>query len=821
MTVTAAEMQTGTLIEGTLWMADWPVSTAYSWFDYAGTETLYPANLVTAATNGLEKFTIKELILPFSDKKPVPTSGLINFTAYLAKTSLTSLESALSVTEMTEVANVTIDFSNLADPKGAKIVLDQPFVMEGGSGLIAAIQTVKIEAPSEDVFFEKTEPIGVYPEMTGKYMYGYRGNSTQDFTEASVDGKLMLSMQIGYVEGDDGGGDEPVKTVDLVANSITGPLTNVYFDKKYEYTVNLGNLGDKPADGYTLEVINVEDNTVLATVTEGARVVPGMNVDVNCDVTFTKPGTYRLAAKVSLEEDTNADNNQCEPIDVTVTTLPYKAVSVTGPSTLKAGEEGSFTFTVANQGEAALTEYNVKVLLLQANMPDVTIYEATGEEIAAGETKEYPFTYTFPLGGSYNLKGVVTVTDSEPSETPEFPIEITLDKLTPVITGTYPTLEGATTPYDSHVLERNNLNSASQLLYPASYFGDHKQPYQIQSLTFHANDEYTTIEPLPIKIYMAQTDRTTGYVNKDPSTLVPDEGFVLVYDGTWQIPNTASPQEIRFDLQNLFELENGKSLVINIIGHGKETVPAYIYMNTTDEVYRIFSYAGGPVNNDYSIYSAAKVFAYDKLLPCITFGYALAPLPAQVDVAVNKLDVRNASGDDIYAGSEVTFVVDLENKGTVDVEEYDIELLQLADETDGEPTVLKSYPFDEPLATASTASKRIKYTFAQAGTYMLAARVAVDGDVDADDNTSPVITLDVKEDPSGIDNVAAEGEMVYNAFTSTLSVNVGAGRLTVADLDGRVVATCDVEGASEIALPLGNGIYVVSLNGKKLKIQIK
>ncbi|MDE7031834.1 MAG: hypothetical protein K2O79_01355, partial [Muribaculaceae bacterium] len=166
---------------------------------------------------------------------------------------------------------------------------------------------------------------------------------------------------------------------------------------------------------------------------------------------------------------------------------------------------------------------------------------------------------------------------------------------------------------------------------------------------------------------------------------------------------------------------------------------------------------------------------------------------------------------------ELTFRVNFENKGTVDIEEYTIELLSIAG--DGEATVLETYEGIRYLAPGQTSNQPMKYTFEEAGEYKLAARLIVEGDADDTNNQTPAVELTVGE-KSGIENLVAEGSLSYNAAARPIAVNLGACVVSVCDLAGRAVAVYEVEGAAQLPVSLPAGVYVVNANGKALKIRI-
>lgn len=96
------------------------------------------------------------------------------------------------------------------------------------------------------------------------------------------------------------------------------------------------------------------------------------------------------------------------------------------------------------------------------------------------------------------------------------------------------------------------------------------------------------------------------------------------------------------------------------------------------------------------------------------------------------------------AGEPVSFNVGLENTGTVDIDEYTIQLLDMAGD---EPVVLETYEGIRYVAAKQTSSQTVKYTFENAGAYRIAARIVVADDVDETDNTTETLDVTVENAP--------------------------------------------------------------------------
>lgn len=797
-----------TIVGGNYSTTEYPIGVS-SWNLYSASQSLYPASLLDRIVK-VEDYTVKELVYPL---KSVPTWGKIKVTAMLAKTDAEALSSALPEDAFTVVASgVEIDFFNGINVADGciRIPLTRPYIMHKGESMVVGL-VAEIEDSS------RPDP---YPAFIDGDC-GVAGNHTLYMTgdgdplgvtnvglSTSLVGGLNLVFMIGEEEE-----PQPVEVVDIAATALTAPAGNIFTGKPYDFTVNVKNNGTETVENYTVEIVNVENDQVLASVENPKSILSLLEVSVPVAVTFEQGGNYQLAARVTLEGDEEAENNQTEAVAVEVISLDYKAVSVTGNANAVPGEEETYTVTVANDGSNEIAEYTVELYLVREGMADKLIGTSSeNPAIAAGQSVTVDFKYTFELSGNYGLKAVVNVPEGEPSQTPVFDVIIPLEgAISPVITAQLPKWNGSSYAITGTGFYRaNQVKTSSQLLFPAEFFGDHANAYQMQSLTLTVVKEEYKNDPMHVRISMAQTDRTEGYVKADGAiNYVPAEEFELVFDGLLAPVQSEDVQQIELKLQNLFSLENGKSLVLNIeCEMTRNSLPELMLASTTfeDSKYQVSNTTG-------DVYNVSRATVRNTL-PCITFGYALEPLPAVTDIEATSLTVPT---EDVTAGDAATLRVYFENKGTVDIEEYTIELLSI--DGAGEATVLESYEGIRYLAPEQSSNQPISYTFAEAGTYKLAARLIVEGDANEANNQTEPVELTVSQ-KSGVENLLAEGTLGYNAAARTIDVNLGACVVTVCDLAGRAVAVYEVEGAAQLPVSLPAGVYVVNANGKALKIRI-
>lgn len=784
---------------------------------FSGTQILYTAERMNAAVENAESYTIDEIQLLLNLESFKPT-GVGKVEIMMMPTTLTYLPEAQAFEGFTTVYNGDADFDAAVAAGGVlPFKLETPFEMKKDQGLIVMYRAEKGTAGGY-AMFHQTASDPEYRTMT------WRFSGTVALTEPSqltTDKSYTAVMNMVYTTG--GGSTEPQKVVDLaVADFYKDFADNVamYVNKPYSFGVTVANNGEEATNAYTVEIINTADNTVLASSSDNSTIFNGMPTDVWMDVTFSEPGTYNLAARVVIEGDQNADNNVSGNMEVTVEALAYKAVSVAGNSAPEAGVEETYTVTVANEGEGELTGYTVE-LYVNNGMDKLVATANEVPAIAAGETATVEFKYTFELAGKYGMTAVVNVAGGEPSTTPVLEVEVPVaGKYEPVINETIVAWDGETFDFAGTVFNRNVKEATSQVLYKAELFGEHTQAYQIQSLTFTAKQEEYPSQPHPLKIYLAQTDQTEEYVkstdgqgnelNGTIANLVPFADFTLVYDGV--LPGfeaTTESFDFTFDLQKLFTLESGKSLVMFAEIEGKDGAP-YLQLATNTSLGNYAACASMMAGGNIF---TGNVYASNNV-PVLKIGYALEPLPAEVNVAATEIV---APTETVVAETETSFRVRFENKGTVDAETFTIELLSIG--ANDEATVLQSYENARTLATGATGNQVVAYTFTEAGTYKVAARVVIEGDTDETDNMTAPVEVVVSE-KTGLENLIAEGTLSYDAAARALKVNVGAATVTVSDLAGRVVAAYNVEGAAILPVELSNGVYVVKAGAKTLKVRI-
>lgn len=791
-------------------------------YDSSISQIMYPQSVLGTRVD-LDEYTVERLTFPLWSRGSMPTYGEAVFNIYLAKNNESAFNATLPISEFTLVYSHVIDFANY--PYSAMVFdLDKYFTLARGENLIVATSFEKLDGAYIKIQLNQG------PNLSPGKRFTSSGLSFENayWSDGQFGPQLILGYEAGKVEKP----GEVVDKVDVAASAITGPVEKVYVNKPYKYEVQVLNLGTKVVTDYSGKVYDkANPDKVYATFTGTTPIPADFSVQVPVDITFTEVGAVELVAEVTVEGDENADNNVSQPLAVKVQDTPYKAVMIEGLAAPQIGEEVTYSVVVKNQSEEELTGYTVEFYVAAKGLePALVATSTSGAAVAAGQESKVDFKYTFPLSGEYQLKAEVYTTDivdeqvveNERSQTPVFDVNIPLEGLlSPVINGTYPSLEGASANYGDETINRNYNLGASQTIYKAEYFGAHEQAYQIQTLGFTVAKEAYPHPTRRIKVSLAQVKDpqafNTGAVKAEK--LVPEDQFTLVYDGPYSTVQDAEGLNLMtLKLQNAFTLEDGNALVVNIVGYGEDGTPFLELVSVKgDYAYQVYTRTNTDVA-DYSIYNNGGARIYGKkTTPCLTVGYALEPLPAKVDLAVGDLTVTPEGP--ITEGDEVSFKVELKNVGTVEIEEYTLELVSLAQEEGAQDVVLETYDGTRYLAVNQTANQTVKYTFDKEGEYNLVVRVNTADDVDLTNNVTAAKQL-VVDNLLGIDGIIVDGTFSYDAATTTLNVNLGAGTLYVTDMAGRLVAKYDLDGASKVQLRLNAGVYVVSMNGKSIKIAL-
>ena len=410
---------------------------------------------------------------------------------------------------------------------------------------------------------------------------------------------------------------------------------------------------------------------------------------------------------------------------------------LTGSANLTAGETGTYNVMVRNWDSETLSGYTVNLLDGDGN---VLSSNTTGADIASFGNASVSFTQSFADPGTYTLTAEVVKSGYDSVKSADFAVKVS--KALPANISTAQIV----TPVDGQqmetILNGNYEAYASQVLYTPDLFADYQSDIDIYSLTFTTlNQSYANMPSYPVKIWMAKTDRTEGYTTYDRTTLVPQEDFVLVYDGSWAPRVNNESEDYTFILDTPFTLEKGSGLAVNITIDGNDGNPTIWFLgHITEQLQVAYSHTyASSATVDWNVYDESAYMFTGNRLPATKIGYTAAAVAENTDLAI----VAGANWPtEAEIGQELTFPVVVTNEGTLDVESYTIELLDYSDDLDN-PVVLTQTEVTRYLASGATANGKLTYKFDKGGAYYLGARVVADGDDTVDNNTTEPEVLEV------------------------------------------------------------------------------
>lgn len=216
---------------------------------------------------------------------------------------------------------------------------------------------------------------------------------------------------------------EEVADNDLLMKSLSGPKT-VVAGKSYDYKVEIENKGVNPAASFKAELVDADQNTVLATVDSQASLPAGETTSLTMSWQPAKEGQFNVKARVVYAQDEIAGNNESQALAVTVRpvgsndlveigqiddskynyrylfdveSVNSAALNIYSPQDYgeKDGLIEQISFTVKNRGTKAAENVPVKVYMANSDELKVTTWIPEDQM-----TLVYDGTINIPLGQS-------------------------------------------------------------------------------------------------------------------------------------------------------------------------------------------------------------------------------------------------------------------------------------------------------------------------------------------------------------------------------------------------------------------------------------
>lgn len=230
------------------------------------------------------------------------------------------------------------------------------------------------------------------------------------------------------------------------------------------------------------------------------------------------------------------------------------AVSISGPEKPMAKKESVYTVRVENRGTDKAYAY--RVTLVDKNGEELN-HKDVAVTLNSGEYADVEVAWTPQVADTTAICGVVRTWPDD-----EYADDNTTDYMTVIVREAFDGdvvgigLESSSTA-SSSPFDLSNQYAAALNIYSADEIGENKDML-IQKLAwpYDALYQYSDVETIPVRIYLANTDLTN---TKDG--WIPEEQLSLVYDGITSIAQK-STGDLTIALDEPFKYEAGKNLAV-------------------------------------------------------------------------------------------------------------------------------------------------------------------------------------------------------------------------------------------------------------------
>lgn len=230
------------------------------------------------------------------------------------------------------------------------------------------------------------------------------------------------------------------------------------------------------------------------------------------------------------------------------------AVSISGPEKPMAKKESVYTVRVENRGTDKAYAY--RVTLVDKNGEELN-HKDVAVTLNSGEYADVEVAWTPQVADTTAICGVVRTWPDD-----EYADDNTTDYMTVIVREAFDGdvvgigLESSSTA-SSSPFDLSNQYAAALNIYSADEIGENKDMI-IQKLAwpYDALYQYSDVETIPVRIYLANTDLTN---TKDG--WIPEEDLTLVYDGITSIAQK-STGDLTIALDEPFKYEAGKNLAV-------------------------------------------------------------------------------------------------------------------------------------------------------------------------------------------------------------------------------------------------------------------
>lgn len=230
------------------------------------------------------------------------------------------------------------------------------------------------------------------------------------------------------------------------------------------------------------------------------------------------------------------------------------AVSISGPEKPMAKKESVYTVRVENRGTDKAYAY--RVTLVDKNGEELN-HKDVAVTLNSGEYADVEVAWTPQVADTTAICGVVRTWPDD-----EYADDNTTDYMTVIVREAFDGdvvgigLESSSTA-SSSPFDLSNQYAAALNIYSADEIGENKDMLiQKMAWPYDALYQYSDVETIPVRIYLANTDLTN---TKDG--WIPEEQLTLVYDGITSIAQK-STGDMTIALDEPFKYEAGKNLAV-------------------------------------------------------------------------------------------------------------------------------------------------------------------------------------------------------------------------------------------------------------------
>ena len=254
------------------------------------------------------------------------------------------------------------------------------------------------------------------------------------------------------------------------------------------------------------------------------------------------------------------------------------ATALTGPGTLIQNQKSTYTVTVENQGANEVKTFTVA--LKDQDGAELAHKDVT-TALKTGESTQVQIAWTPATTATTAVKAEVTLTgatdeNADDNATDLLPVSVREGyKGTIVQLGTDSRRTSSDTPFGLA-----NKYAAALNLYSAQELGSGSKNIVKAAWPYDASWQYKDANDLPVRVYMANTDRTNNLEG-----WIPENEMTLVYDGTISIPKNTKG-EVAVELTTPFAYQNGKNLAVLTVVHTDQNLQStyfYAYKSPLDE----------------------------------------------------------------------------------------------------------------------------------------------------------------------------------------------------------------------------------------------